>query len=314
MLPAARARLRHAARMGAVVVVGSVNADVVVRVARLPGPGETVAGGTLVEGLGGKGANQAAAARRAGAEVRLVAAVGRDARGREALAALEEAGVDVAGVAVLEDAPTGLAAIVVDAHAENQIAVASGANAALDGARVEASGAWDGAVGAVLACLELGDGAVLAAARRARALGVPFVLDPAPARPLPAELYALGPVLKPNAGEARALSGEDDPRAAARALARRTGAPALVTLGRDGALLARGDDVVALPALAVEAVDATGAGDAAAGVLAAGLAAGLDVERAARRALVAASLATRAPGAQGGLPTAEEVDAALSPA
>ncbi len=299
--------------MGTVVVVGSVNADLVVRVSRLPGPGETVAGGELVEGLGGKGANEAVAARRAGgAEVRLVGAVGDDARGDEALATLRAAGVDTAGLAVLDGAPTGLAAIVVDARAENQIAVASGANARVDAARVEASPAWNGRVDAVLSCLELGDDAVLAAARRARDLGVPFVLDPAPARPLPDALLALAPLLKPNAGEARELSGEAEPRRAAAALSRRTGAPALVTLGPEGALLARGDDVVALPALPVDAVDATGAGDAAAGVLAAALAAGLDVEPAARRALVAASLATRAPGAQGGLPTAAEVDAALS--
>jgi ribokinase len=298
--------------MGTVVVVGSVNADVVVRVAQLPGPGETVAGGELHEGLGGKGANEAVAACLAGgAAVRLAGAVGDDARGHEALAALRAAGVDTVGVDVLADVPTGLAAIVVDAGAENQIAVASGANARVDAARVAASAAWQGPVDTVLTCLELGDDAVLAAARRARELGVPFVLDPAPARALPPELLALGPLLKPNAGEARALTGEDDPRRAAAALARRTGAPALVTLGPQGALLADGDDVTALPALPVDAVDATGAGDAAAGVLAAGLAAGLDVEAAARRALVAASLATRAPGAQGGLPSAEELDAAL---
>ena len=289
-----------------VIVVGSVNADLVVRAPRLPGPGETVTGGTFARHGGGKGANQAVAAARLGARTALVAAVGGDDFGAEALRGLAAEGVDVDGVARLADVATGVALIVVDERAENQIAVASGANAALDGAFVAAAlERLEG--GVVLLSLEVGDAALLAGARGARLA----VLNPAPAREVPAALLVAGPLLTPNAGEARDLTGEEDPRAAALALRERTGAPVVVTLGADGALLADGPgDPVRVPAPRVDAVDTTGAGDCLNGALAAELARGAALEAAVAFAVRAAALSTLRQGAREGMPTREAVNAA----
>jgi ribokinase len=294
-----------------VVVVGSVNVDLVVRAERLPAPGETVTGGTFERHGGGKSANQAVAAARLGARVSLVAAVGDDDLGVEALAELEREGVDIGGVARLAGAPTGVALIVVDAAGENQIAVASGANLELDGGRLErdlAGGSGD----VVLLCLEVPDAAVLATARAAVAAGRRIVLNPAPARPLAPELLALGPQLTPNEAEARTLTGIADPSAAAVALARSTGAPAVVTVGAQGAVLAEpGHDPVLLPPPAVDVVDTTGAGDTLNGAYAAQLAAGAGVQDAARFAVAAAALSTCAAGARAGMPRHDQVQAAL---
>jgi ribokinase len=297
--------------MSDLVVVGSVNADLVVRVERLPAPGETVTRGTFERHGGGKGANQAVAAARLGARVALVAAVGADDLGAEAVAALERDGVDCTGVARLDDAPTGVALIVVDAAGENQIAVASGANARLDAERVE--GALTGAAPrVVLLGLEISDEAILAGARAGVAAGARLVLNPAPARRLPDELLELGPLLTPNETEARALTGAGDDAGAARALAERTGAPVVVTLGARGALLvAPGAQPEPVAPLSVHAVDTTGAGDTFSGTLAAELAAGADVATAARFAAVAAALSTQAAGARAGMPDRAAVEASL---
>ena len=294
-----------------VVVVGSVNADLVVSVARLPQAGETVTGGTFARHGGGKGANQAVAAARAGASVAMVGAVGADDLGDEALRELAAEGIDVAAVARLDGSATGVAAIVVDERGENTVAVASGANAELDGNVVEEAvgrllGARDR--GVVLLGHEVPEEAVTAGIRAARATGWRVVLNPAPARPLPDDLE--GVVLTPNADEARALAGEHDVEAAARALASRSGDPVLVTLGAEGALLLDGE-AERLPALAVEAVDTTGAGDAVNGALAAELAAGRPLREAARFAMTAAALSTRVAGARAGMPRRVDVIAAL---
>ena len=213
------------------------------------------------------------AAARLGATVRMVGAVGDDDLGEEAVAALEAEGVDVSAVARLEGSATGVALIVVDAAGENQIAVASGANAELDADAVEAvlAGA-DG--GVVLLGLEVPDAPVLAGARAARAADLQVVVNPAPARELPDALLALSPAHPQLETEARALAGEEDPEAAARALAAKTGAPVVVTLGADGALVVDGESVERIPAPRVEVVDTTGAGDAFNGALACELAGG----------------------------------------
>ena len=308
-----------------VVVVGSVNADLVVSVERLPRAGETVTGGTFARHGGGKGANQAVAAARAGAAVAMVGAVGADDLGEEALRELAAEGIDVAAVARLDDAPTGVAAIVVDERGENLIAVASGANAELDGTLVEEAVERlieRGTGGVVLMQQEIPEDVVLAGIRAARAAGWQAVLNPAPARPLPDDLA--GVILTPNADEARTLAGEEDVAAAAQALARRTGAPVLVTVGADGALLVAGDEergdgrpavgdagIERVPAPAVEVVDTTGAGDAVNGALAAELAAGRPLTEAVRFAMAAAALSTRAAGAREGMPRRDDVLAAL---
>jgi ribokinase len=294
-----------------VVVVGSINADLVVSVARLPRAGETVTGGTFARHGGGKGANQAVAAARAGANVAMVAAVGADDLGEEALRELTAEGIDVAAVARLDDAPTGVAAIVVDERGENLIAVASGANAELEATVVEEAVERlieRGTSGVVLLQQEIPEAVVLAGIRAARAAGWQAVLNPAPARPLPEELD--GVVLTPNADEARALAGEDDVEAAAAELARRTGAPVLVTVGADGALLLDGE-LERVPAPAVEVVDTTGAGDAVNGALAAELAAGRPLREAVRFAMAAAALSTQVAGAREGMPRRDDVLAAL---
>src|SRR4051812_31826458 len=276
---------------GTVLVVGSVNVDLVVTLDRLPAAGETVIGGRFARHGGGKGANQAVAAARAGATVRFVGAVGDDDFGAAALAELEAEGIDVGAVARLDDEPTGVALIAVDREGRNQIAVASGANARVDAAMARAAG--DLRRGDVcLLGFEVPDEAVGAAARAAADAGAQIVLNPAPARELPEGIAGLGVVLTPNADEADALGG-------AHALAARTGAPVVVTRGADGALLVDGTDEKTLAAPAVEVVDTTGAGDAFNGVLAAGLAAGLDLEDAARRAVDAASASVRRAGARG---------------
>ena len=207
--------------------------------------------------------------------------------------------------------PTGVALICVDHAGENAIAVASGASATLDGAGVAA--ALDGRLarggGVVLLSQEVPEAAVLAGVRAARAAGWTAVLNPAPARELPDELLALGPLLTPNATEAEALAGERDPEAAAAALAARTRAPVLVTLGGEGALLYSDGRAERFPAPAVEVVDTTGAGDTLNGALAAELARGAALHDAVRTAVAAASLSTRAPGARGGMPRRAELAA-----
>ena len=290
------------ARSGTVLVVGSINADLVVTLDRLPEPGETVTGGRFARHGGGKGANQAVAAARAGARVRFAGAVGDDDLGAAAIEELAGEGVEVGAIARLDGEPTGVALIAVDREGRNQIAVASGANARVDAALVASALNAEGLTSAdvVLLGFEVPDDAVLAGARAAAAAGARAVLNPAPARDLPDGLPD-GVVHVPNGLEAATLTGENDAASAARALAPRTGALVLGTVGADGALLADdgGARIVALEAPEVDVVDTTGAGDALCGVLAAGLAAALDLEDAARRAVDAASASVRRAGARG---------------
>ena len=294
-----------------VVVVGSVNADLVVSVAELPRPGETVTGGTFARHGGGKGANQAVAAARAGARVAMVGAVGADDLGDEALRELAAEGIDVAAVARLDGVPTAWRRSWSTSAGENFVAVASGANAEIDAAVVEEAVPrliGRGSDGVVLLGHEVPEAVVAAGIRAGRAAGWRVVLNPAPARRLTEDLE--GVILTPNADEARALAGEEDVEAAARALAARTGAPVLVTLGAEGALLLDGE-AERLPAPAVEVVDTTGAGDAVNGALAAELAAGRPLREAARFAMAAAALSTRVAGARAGMPRRDDVLAAL---
>src|SRR3954454_22862411 len=210
---------------GDVLVVGSINADLVVTVDRLPAPGETVIGGRFARHGGGKGANQAVAAARAGARVRFVGAVGDDEFGARAVAELRDEGVDADAVARLAGEATGVALIAVDREGRNQIAVASGANARVDGALVRAA-LEDPAPGPGDVCavgFEIRDAGVVAAVDAAARAGARAVLNPAPARERPRALLGGGVVVTPNALEAEALTGERDPRRAAAALAGRTG-------------------------------------------------------------------------------------------
>ena len=289
------------AELGDVLVVGSINVDLVARVARLPAPGETVTGGIFATHQGGKGANQAVAAARAGGAVTMVGAVGNDEYGRSALAELAAEGVDVSRVSVLDDRSTGVALIAVDERGENQIVVASGANGVVDEASVSnALAGYAPRPGSVaLLSFELGDSAVLGAAKFAAAHGMRVVVNPAPARPLLPALVELAPILLPNEGEAAELTGLGNPNAAAQKLAAQTRAPVIVTIGPDGALLASSPDTVdQIPAEPVRVVDTTGAGDVFSGTFAACLAVGMSVADAARAAVKAASASVGVAGAR----------------
>lgn len=304
---------------GRVVVVGSVNIDLVIRGERLPAPGETVTGGTFERHQGGKGGNQAVAAARLGRPTFLVAGVGEDQFGSQARLDLEADGVDVSGLWTLVGTSTGVALILVDASGENVISVASGANGQLGPREVVAAlerlGTLDGDV--VLVSREIPPAAVVEALGAARSAGATTVLNPAPADGIAATELESVDVLTPNRGELAACAGGSavaDPEDLARRLIRDAGIgrAVVVTLGPDGALLVPVEGpAVHVPGHHVHAVDATGAGDTFSGALAAALAEGRPIEEAVRRATVAAALSTTVPGAREGMPTLEALAAAL---
>ena len=300
----------------AVVVLGSLNADLVVRLPRFPAPGETVAGTDLAVFPGGKGANQACAAGRLGARVHMVGRVGNDEHGRLLTASLGAAGVDTGPVAVDERAPTGTALIAVDPSGQNQIVVVAGANGLVSIADVERSRPLIEGSALLLLQLEVPLEAVEAAARAARAAGARVVLDPAPAREEARSLLGLADYVTPNESELLALCGEPSRAIGpgeAGALARRLvegGARGVVAkLGRQGAVLVTAAGETRWPGLPVEAVDATAAGDVWNGAFATALAEGASEDRAGAFANAAAGLSVTRAGAQPGMPTRAEVDA-----
>ena len=301
-----------------IVVVGSLNADLMIYCDRLPEPGETVQGNGFVIGAGGKSANQAVAAGRLGAVVSMVGAVGDDANGALLLASVADAGVDVSRVRRHPTEPTGVALISVDAAGENTIVIAPGANGALSPDDV-AGAVFDGAA-VVCLCLEIPLPTVIAAAAAGGAAGARVVLNPSPYQPLPPELVALVDVLLVNAHEASLfLDGMSLPGTAdgmppwepvRTAFADRGLHRVVVTLGAAGAVVldSTGDDQIAVvPPTRVDAVDTTGAGDAFTGALAHRIAAGDDLLVAARFASVAAALATTGRGTQASYPTAAAI-------
>jgi ribokinase len=277
-----------------VVVVGSLNQDITVEADRRPDGGETVLGRWVAIAPGGKGANQAVAAARAGARVAMVGCVGADAAGDALLAGLRAAGVDTAGVRALDDTASGTALIVVDATGENSIVVVPGANARLSAADVERALGTQAAV--VLAQLEVPEEAVVAAARSAGR----FVLNASPVRPLPAALLEAADPLIVNAGEAAAITGVDgaDPQALAAAALALGVRSIVITLGAGGACWTTPEWSIARPAPAVDVVDTTGAGDVFAGMLAARLSRSADPEAALGAAVEAGAAAVRWRGAQ----------------
>jgi ribokinase len=304
----------------ALAVVGAINLDLVVAGDRLPGPGETVVGRGPATFGGGKGANAAVAAARAGGEVLLVGAVGTDGAGNEALSELEREGIDLSGVARLADEPTGVALIAVDAAGENQIAVGAGANHAFGAAEVRAAlEPRLPSLGCVLVSTEISDAAVLAAVEVAVAAGVRCILNPAPATAAAARSARLGALLTPNLGELRQLLAElgtsatGDVVVDAAALSRLCGAPTIVTRGREGALIVDGEERLEVPAPTADPVDTTGAGDTFNGVLATCLAAGGTLGRAAQLAVAAAAISVGSLGARDGMPKADRIEAAAQP-
>ncbi len=294
-----------------IVVFGSINMDLVVRTPRLPAPGETLTGHTFFTAPGGKGANQAVACARLGAPTRMVGRVGDDLFGEQLRASLRTAGVQDDGV-LTAPGPSGVALIAVDDAAENTIVIVPGANGAVGGddiSRLEQ--ALDGAR-VLLLQLEVPMAMVVAAARAARARGVTVMLDPAPALPLPDELWALTDILTPNESEAAALTGipvrdEQSAAAAARALLARGVRTVIIKLGARGALVADTDNTRMWPAFTVTPVDTVAAGDAFNGGLATALSEGRSFEEAIRWGLAAGALSVTKPGAQPSMPDRREL-------
>lgn len=305
--------------MASVTVLGSLNVDLVTSVPRLPGRGETISGTRLARLAGGKGANQAVAARLAGASVRMVGACGDDESGTLVLTALHEAGVDTRLVRRVRGVTTGTAVVLVEERGENMIAITAGANDHVSHLDVRA-GCDDVARGDVLLLqLEVPARAVREAARLADERGATVVLNAAPATGEVGDLLAHVQVLVVNEHEVRQLAvtyrlvtAGADVAECARALARYGDCLVITTLGHDGALATRGDNPSLFPAPQVQVVDTVGAGDAFAGHLAAALCQGVAEDEAISAAVRAASLAVTRPGAQASVPPHEEVPAVAS--
>jgi ribokinase len=299
-----------------VLVIGSSNTDLVIKVERLPGPGETILGGEFARAAGGKGANQAVAAARAGGAVTLIARVGRDTNGDQAVAGFAAAGIDVTHVTRDPSRPSGVALIFVGQGGENSIAVASGANDRLSPANVRnAAGAFRRAR-VVLLQLETPLQTIEASMKLAAAAGARVVLNPAPARPLPARLLSRFHLLTPNAGVAELLTGvtttgEASRAWAAAALLARGVQNVVITMGSRGAFVAAGDIMQLVAGFKVKAVDATGAGDVFNGALVVALAEGRPLLEAARFGGAAAAISVTRFGAQPSAPTRQEIQAVL---
>jgi ribokinase len=297
-------------------VVGSYAVGLTLRADRFPRPGETLLGRGFDKGPGGKGSNQAIAAARLGAGAGLVAAVGDDGFGREALDLYRRENVDARGVVKLPGAYTGVGFIFVNPAGENSIVLDPGANARLTADHVRAARDRLAASQVVAAVLEIGDEPVVEAARLARQVGARFVLNPAPARRLPDEIWPLVDVCTPNRVELRALVGASEEEAGdetelAEILIERGVGSVVVTLGEDGAVVVEADRVVEIPPVLVDVTDTTGAGDAFSAALAVMIGEGLDVVEGARFAAAAGALTTTRLGVVPALPTRADVELRL---
>ncbi|MCP1487223.1 ribokinase [Pseudomonas fluorescens] len=295
-----------------VVVIGSLNMDLVTRAPRLPRGGETLIGHSFTTVSGGKGANQAVAAARLGAQVAMVGCVGNDDYGVQLRDALLAEQVDCQAVSAVEDS-SGVALIVVDDNSQNAIVIVAGANGAMTPAVIDRFDAVLQAADVVICQLEIPDATVGHALKRARALGKTVILNPAPAsRPLPADWFAAIDYLIPNESEATALSGltvdslQTAENAASHLIALGAG-KVIITLGAEGSLFASGKGFEHFPAPKVKAVDTTAAGDTFVGGFAAALAGGKSEAEAIRYGQIAAALSVTRAGAQPSIPTMFDV-------
>jgi ribokinase len=299
-----------------IVVVGSSNTDMTIRLERIPSPGETLLGGEFLMAAGGKGANQAVGAARSGGRVSLVARIGADVFGHQALAGLRRDRIDVAHVYRDPKAASGVALIFVGEHGENSIAVASGANGRLSRADVARAAQLIASASVLLLQLEVPLASVQAAARLGRRSGARVILNPAPARQLPDALLRQVSVLTPNETEAAMLTGinvrSDASAARAAGKLRARGVQSvIVTLGARGALLASDEATCVVPGFNVQAVDTTGAGDIFNGALAVALGEDQPLLQAVRFANAAAAISVTRRGAQLSAPTRRQIDRLL---
>jgi len=305
--------------MSSIVVIGSLNMDLVIQSPRMPSSGETIAGGDFQMIPGGKGANQAAAAARLGGSVTMVGRVGDDAFGPNLTENLARQGVDTSKVRVDSETSTGVAIIIVDDTGENSIVISAGANGQVSQEDVNAAKDLINGAEYLLLQHEIPFETVQHAIDVASLSGTRVILNPAPVRPIPADTLAKIDILVPNEIEARFLSDVqvDDLASAQEAgerILQQGPTTVVITLGAKGALAVTKEDAVHVPAREVEAVDTTAAGDAFIGGLAVALSEGHSLDEAVRYASGAGTLAVTKFGAQTSLPTAEEVDAFLKPA
>ncbi len=294
--------------MARIVVVGSINMDLVTEAPRFAGPGETLLGKRFITVPGGKGANQAVAAARLGAVVALVGALGIDTFGRQLRQGLATEGINMDHVAHLQDDASGTASITI-AEGENQIIVVPGANARVTPAQVEQARDLIGRADVVLVQMEIPLDTVEATVRLAAQLDVPLILNPAPAQPLPSEWLAQVRYATPNQHELAILLGAD-PATDFRELMRSSPCPIVLTRGSEGAWYREQGVLVHQDGFPVQVVDSTGAGDTFNAALAVFLHEGL--ANAVRKACAAAALSVTKLGAQGGMPRQQELDVLLN--
>ncbi|MYA19827.1 MAG: ribokinase [Chloroflexi bacterium] len=299
-----------------IVVLGSINMDLVATAPALPRPGQTVIGESFATAPGGKGANQAVAAARLGADVRMIGRVGDDLFGPMLLASLEAHGVTVDDVATTPGVSSGIAVILLDDERQNYIVGVYGANMACDEVQVQAASRVLEGADALLLQMEIPLAVSLEAAGLARRKGVPVLFDPAPPSELPGPAYAAFDVIVPNQSEAEVLTGVpvdgvDSALDAARILRARGAGTAIVKLGEQGVVYSADTSEGHVPAFTVEAVDTVAAGDGFAGALAVALAEGQPLDRAVRFAAAAGALVVTRRGAQDAMPGRTEVERLL---
>lgn len=303
--------------VGNIVVIGSSNTDMIVQTPWIPKPGETILGGTFSTAAGGKGANQAVAAARAGGNVSLIARVGTDMFGDQAVEGFRRDGIDTEGVLRDETAPSGVALIIVDEQGENSIAVAPGANALLTPNDIHSMKDTLTSASVILMQLEIPLETVAAAAEIGAAAGVPVILNPAPAQKLDNNLMRNISLLTPNETEAELLTGmptsTDDEIARAATHLRELGPDSvIITLGGRGSYVSSDEFTGIIPAFPVKPVDTTAAGDVFNGVLSVRLATGAPITEAVRYASAAAALSVMKLGAQTSAPTSSDIEKMLA--
>ena len=299
-----------------IIVVGSSNTDMIIKLDRIPRPGETILGGEFTTAAGGKGANQAVAAARAGGDVTFVARVGQDMFGDKAIAGFVEDGIHIEYIARDLEAPSGVALIFVAKDGENSIAVAGGANGRLSPDAVQKARLAIAGASSLVVQLETPLETVQAAAEIAILEGLQVILNPAPARALPDELLRLVTILTPNESEAELLTGiavhdEESAERAAGALLARGVKTVVMTLGARGALVASSSSRQLVPGFSVTPVDTTAAGDVFNGALAVALGESRELLDAVRFANAAAAISVTRLGAQPSAPKREQIDAML---
>ena len=302
---------------GNLVVLGSINADHILNLETFPTPGETVTGNQYQVAFGGKGANQAVAAGRSGANIAFIACTGDDDTGERVRKQLASDNIDVAPVSVVEGESTGVALIFVNAEGENVIGIHAGANAALTTERVEAQRAIISGADVLLMQLESPVESVLAAAKIAHENHTTVVLNPAPARVLSDELLALVDIITPNETEAEKLTGirvenDDDAARAAGALHDKGIGTVIITLGSRGVWVSANGEGRRVPGFKVKAIDTIAAGDTFNGALVTALLEGRAMDEAIRFAHAAAAIAVTRKGAQPSVPWRKEIDEFLS--